>query len=118
LVGKDDAGNSASGLFVISVEDIEEDAIGDAQRVASPQPVEGEPPENVPPDDAVETDETDAAAAAGEVEEGERAENDEEGREQQAEGRKNLDLQLEEASRYTLVDRIEQLMEDIKNLFT
>jgi hypothetical protein len=118
LVGKDDAGNSASGLFVISVEDIEEDAIGDLQRVASPQPVEGEPPENVPPDDAVETDETDAAAAAGEVEEGERAENDEEGREQQAEGRKNLDLQLEEASRYTLVDRIEQLMEDIKNLFT
>jgi len=118
LVGKDDVGNSASGLFVISVEDIEEDAIGDVQRVASPQTVEGELPQNVPADDAPETEKIDAAAVTDEVEEGERDENAEEGREQQAEGRKNLDLQLEEASRYTLVDRIEQLMEDIKNLFT
>ena len=59
-----------------------------------------------------------AESDAGVADEEQAASDQDEQIQKQAAGRKNLDLQLEEASRYTFVQKLEQLLEDIKNLFT
>jgi hypothetical protein len=114
LVGKDTAGNSASGVFVINVDDVDE---ASASVAAEEQ---FQPGQQLPTGDAqdlVEGETLEEEALDGQEEEVDE-QSEREGSNEQADGRKNLDLQLQEASRYNFVDRIEQLLEDIKNLFT
>ena len=112
LVGTDSSGNSASGMFVINVEDV--DQIMDLQGDQLLPGMEQQAPV-AEGDEGGETG-VDETLESPEEEPGEQQE--EESSEQLADGRKNLDLQLEQASRYNFVDRIEQLLEDVKNLFT
>ncbi|MEE4659556.1 MAG: hypothetical protein V2J89_03750, partial [Halieaceae bacterium] len=113
LVGYDAAGNSASGVFVVQVESLE-DAIagseGDADAVSENAELSGDA---VPLDADAAVNEQDASG--NEEADGQDAATEEE---QQAKIRENLDSQLEKASRYTFVDKLEQLLDDIKNLFT
>ncbi len=114
VVGRDAAGNSANGVFVIQVESLEEmiaESEKDEPVVSEASEKEGEAPvlELEPGADEELPVEEDQAAA----------EDDSEGDEpKQADSRQNLDSQLEKASRYTLAHKIEQLLDDIKNLFT
>ncbi|MEM0955668.1 MAG: Ig-like domain-containing protein, partial [Pseudomonadota bacterium] len=113
VVGRDAAGNSASGVFVIEVESLEEliaESEDDAPSVSdsdetlpSSNPLDLEAGETQEP--VLDESQAEAQEAASEDQ-------------RQAKIRENLDSQLEKASRYTFVDKIEQLLDDIKNLFT
>ncbi len=115
LVGEDRAGNSASGYFVIVLEDAEERVEPGIVETAPAQQGEADPdsPENAEAqvEDGVPVETEEQEAAADEQDDSETAQ-------AAPEGKENLDVQLQQASRYNLVDRIEQLLEDIRNLFT
>ncbi|MEE4192394.1 MAG: Ig-like domain-containing protein [Halieaceae bacterium] len=114
LVGRDDAGNSASGVFVISVGSLVEETAGTDALL----PNEGDATSGDVQGAAVEIDEASNEELPLEENQAASDVNTAEEPQKQADGRENLDLQLEKASRYTFVEKLEQLLDDIKNLFT
>ena len=103
LTGRDAAGNSASGVLVISIRDIEE-ATEDEGQTETEDQAEA---------DGNEPEQSDAKASeAGQAS----AENNEKDGQEQAAAQKNFDLQLEQVSRNNFMDSIEQLLEDVKTL--
>jgi hypothetical protein len=120
LIGKDTQGNSASTIFVISVQEPEDSTeitdetgellIPDGEAAAAEGDGEAETSE--------EEGEAPTEQEANEDPEQANGQNGENEQKQQTDGRKSLDLQLAQASRYNFGDRIEQLLEDIKSLFT
>lgn len=117
LIGQDVYGNSASGVFVIDVLDLEEalaDIVDDAE-IPLISDIKDGSPESEP---QLEEPEYPGELELIEDEDQAATEENDDKTGQQADGKNKLDLQLEQASRYNIVDRIEQLLEDIKNLFT
>ena len=132
LTGRDAAGNSAFGVFVINLRDLEEDRedetnAGELLPAADARPAAsdadgGEPEqsgdagsaatgaedgaEDQTEADANEPEQSDAAASEAEQADGR----------EQAAAQKNFDSQLEQVSRNNFMDSIEQLLEDVKTL--
>ena len=124
LTGTDAAGNSASGVFVISIRDIEE-VIGaeDQTETDGGEPEQSDAGELPPASDArsAATDAENQTETDGNEPEQSDAKESEAGQasaenNEQAAGQKNFDLQLEQISRNNFVDSIEQLLEDVKTL--
>ena len=124
LTGRDAAGNSASGVLVISIRDIEEVTGAEDQTETDGGEPEQSDAGELPPASDARSAATDAEnqtetgsnepeqSDAKESEAGQAsAENNE-----QAAAQKNLDLQLEQISRNNFVEPIEQLLEDVKTL--
>ena len=113
VIGRDAAGNSASGVFVIQVESLE-DMIAESE---DDGPSISESEESDRSSDPLDSE---AANTEEGVLDAEQADAQEAATEEQrqAETRENFDSQLEKASRYTFVEKIEQLLDDIKKLFT
>ena len=145
LTAKDAAGNSASGAFVISIQDVEEatgagelslvSAVGlKAGRAKNPTQADGDELEQseagelplvsavglatVEGEDQDEADSDEPEQSDAEERGTEQAgtEEHEKDTQQQAAAQKNLDLQLEQISRNNFVEPIEQLLEDIRVL--
>ena len=108
LTAKDVAGNSASGVFVISIRDIEE-ATGAGELPlasdASPAATEAEDQTEADGNEPEQSDAEESEAGQASA-----------GNNEQAAAQKNLDLQLEQISRNNFVEPIEQLLEDVKTL--
>jgi hypothetical protein len=122
LFGLDALGNIACDVLVINVLEVEEATayiVVDQQTPLVTETKEETPPSSEAGDEA-QTGELQGLEEVEQFEEEDQAntESQEAEDKQQADGRKNLDLQLEQASRYNFVDRVEQLLDDIKNLFT
>ena len=139
LTGRDAAGNSAFGVFVINLRDLEEDTedetgVGELLSAVDARPAATEA-------DGGELEESgDAGSAATGAEDGAEdqteadgnepeqsdakeseagqasAEDNEKDGQEQAASQKNFDLQLEQVSRNNFMDSIEQLLEDVKTL--
>ena len=139
LTGRDAAGNSDFGVFVINLRDVEEDTedeTGAGQLLpaadASPAATETDGGELEESGDAGSAatgaedgaeDQTEAdgnepeQSDAKESEAGQAsAENNEKDGQEQAAAQKNFDSQLEQVSRNNFMDSIEQLLEDVKTL--
>ena len=139
LTGRDAAGNSAFGVFVINLRDLEEDTedetgVGELLPAVDARPAAteadgGEPEQSgdagsaaTGAEDGAE-DQTEAdgnepeQSDAKESEAGQAsAEDNEKDGQEQAASQKNFDLQLEQVSRNNFMDSIEQLLEDVKTL--
>ena len=135
LTGRDAAGNSDFGVFVINLRDVEEDTedepgAGQLPLAADASPAATEADggeleesgdagsaatdaENQTETDGNEPEQSDAATSeAGQAS----AENNEKDGQEQAAAQKNFDSQLEQVSRNNFMDSIEQLLEDVKTL--
>ena len=135
LTGRDAAGNSDFGVFVINLRDVEEDTedeTGAGQLLpaadASPAATEadgGELEESADAGSAATGAEDGAEADGNEPEQSDAAasgagqpsaDNNEKDSQEQAAAQKNFDSQLEQVSRNNFMDSIEQLLEDVKTL--
>ena len=128
LTGRDAAGNSAFGVFVINLRDLEEDTedetgVGELLPAVDARPAAteadgGEPEQSGDAGSAATGAEDQTEADGNEPEQSDAKESEAgqaDGREQAA-AQKNFDSQLEQVSRNNFMDSIEQLLEDVKTL--